>query len=275
MKTLTNPSIDGYRGPSQPLSWLKLHANRFPFLTNSGIAMLIACMVALVLTQFDSRTVLGLNVWVKPAKFLFSVGVNLLTVSWLLTQFDQWNPGRMTRLSKWMAWLLNLEVALIVMQGARGVQSHYNIATPFDGIVFGVMGGLIGLATIIMGYLTWIAWTKPLNIRKPLLWAIRIGLLLFILASVQGGYMSQHFSHAVGVPDGGAGIPLFNWSTEGGDLRIAHFLGLHGLQLFPILAFMLRKQTRNMTPVIVAFGLMYSLFVMGTFAWAMMGRPMF
>lgn len=275
MKSLTNLSIETVSSHSPEKGWLKNLADRFPLLTYSGITMLVGFVLALIFIQVDTRTVLGINVWIKPAKFLLSGGIYLITMSWLFAQLEHWNAVRMQRLSRWMAWLLNVEIALIVMQAVRGVQSHFNVATPLDGMIFGLMGVLIASATVIMGYLAWVFWTQPLQIRKPMLWAIRLGMLLFLMASIEGGYVSQHLSHAVGVADGGAGVPFLNWSTEGGDLRIAHFLGLHGLQLFPLLAFSLRKVKFNATTLVGIVAILYSILTLGTFVWAMMGRPMF
>ena len=197
-------------------------------------AQLPLALVALVGLAFDSRELLGVNVWLKPLKFEISTFIFLLTLGWMIRFYPAgFRPGE--RVAKMAAVAMAVEIALVVLQGARGVRSHFNDSTSFDGAVFTVMGLFILLNSFAVAKMAWLYWTAPPATLAPgLLWGIRWGLMLLLAGSMEAGPMLARLAHTVGAADGGAGLPMVNWSLAHGDLRVAHALGLHGMQALPL-----------------------------------------
>jgi hypothetical protein len=78
------------------------------------------------------------------------------------------------------------------------------------------------------------------------------------------------------VPDGGPGLPLVGWSTTGGDLRVGHFVGIHGLQAMLIVAilvsWLVRDEVRRTRLLFVAAFAYAGLFALVTWQ-ALRGQP--
>ncbi|GAA4907963.1 hypothetical protein GCM10023204_11320 [Actinomycetospora succinea] len=212
-------------------------------------ALAVVCLVGLVL---DPRLLGGQPIWAKPLKFSVSFVLYSATLIWMISLVSVPRTRRWARRAGVVvAAAGTIEMIAIVGQVVRGRASHFNVATTLDTAVWSVMGTtivILWLATAGVGVIL----LRERSLAVDTAWAVRLGLFVTLLgmavaflmtsptgAQVAGaqatGAMPTVGAHAVDVPDGGPGLPLVGWSTTGGDLRIAHFVGLHALQGLPLL----------------------------------------
>ncbi len=250
----------------------------------TGLTLLIVAIPTLALMLFDSRQLQGVSVWLKPLKFQISTGVYLLT----LALFMVWLPAqalcsKKARYVVWGAVVSGLfEVAYITVQGSLGLASHYNLSSRFFAHMYTLMGiGAVVLASasLVLGIL--IARERAYQLPVALKLAVVLGLILtFVLGTGFGGYLSaQRAGHWVGgVLSDSGGLPLFKWSRSGGDLRVAHFFGIHAMHFIPAFAAALHlagiAQARTVLSVWI-FAIAFTAFCSWTFIQAVQGLPFF
>jgi hypothetical protein len=255
--------------------------HRDPLLFWIGAVMVLALIVVTLLSIGDTRVILGLNPWVKPMKFLASITIFLWTVAWFMPETQSSTVGSgFSRVDKRqiVRWTIGvamaIEIACIILQSARGTTSHFNNQSAFDAIIFAVMGVTIGVNTLAMMLFLWIVRRDTPPKRAGYIWGIRLGVAIFLLASLQGGLIVGNNAHTVGAPDGGPGLPFVNWSTSAGDLRIAHFFGMHAMQVLPLLGFILDRSKAPARGVVIAASLIWVAIMGGLLMMALQGRPL-
>ena len=210
-------------------------------------------------------------------KFSLSGGIYVLTAGYLITLYP-FSRRKKNIVNNIISWTMVLEICIVFLQAARGVRSHYNQSSMFDGILFGSMGILISIIVLFMVFFIVETIRLKLNTPRPVQWGILLGWLVVLFGSWVGGQMIGQMSHNVGVPDGGEGLPWINWSTIAGDLRVAHFFGLHGIQIIPLFALVLTKRWNTSKMVknlaVICFGLLYASWIAFTFYQAKQGIPL-
>jgi hypothetical protein len=212
-------------------------------------AMAVLAVVSAVGLVVDDRVLVGAPIWAKPFKFAVSFVAYCLSLAWMLSILPS---GR--RVGWWAGTVVTLaslvEMVIITGQAVRGKRSHFNRETPLDEALFNAMA----VTVVILWIGTLVVAVLLLRTRiadRPSAWAMRSGIFLALAGAAVGFLMTQPApgqrrgestvvgAHSVGVPDGGPSMPLTGWSTTGGDLRIPHFVGMHALQLLPLLVMVL------------------------------------
>lgn len=260
-----------------------------------GATLLLIMVVALAGILLDPRVIIGAPAWLKPMKFALSFSIYCFTLLWMLT-FVRGRP-RLVGLISWVTAVAALvEVVLITGAAALGTTSHYNVSTPLHTAVWGTMANAI-LLIFTMNLLTAVLLLIQRMPDPAFAWALRLGLAVSLVgmgvaylmtletpaqaraADKAGIEAPIQGAHSVGVEDGGPGLPVLRWSTTGGDLRVPHFVGLHGLQALPIFSYLLVLfapkwlRPRHRVLLVWTAGLSYLCFV-GLLTWqALRSQP--
>ena len=233
-----------------------------------GWLMFIGFFVCFIVGYFDKTIILGIGAWIKPMKFYLSIGIMAWTMSWLAYYLT--NQRKVIVYSWAVVVTMVIEMIIISFQSARGQQSHFNVSTPFNGILFTIMGVSITIFTLWTAYICLLFFLqKEFNISKTYLLSIKLGLILFILFALEGWVMVGNLSHTIGAASGSPGLPFVNWSKEYGDLRVSHFFGMHALQIFPLVGYYFARKNIQ----VILFAIIYFLFVTILLTEAIYGLP--
>jgi hypothetical protein len=264
-------------------------------LTLVGLAMAAVLVAAVVGLVIDRDVITGAPAWMKPAKFAISVAIYSFTFLWLLT-FITGHRRLVRAMALVTAVAFAIEMVIIVGAAAADTTSHFNVSTPTHAALWSIMAAAIvcvWMANLVVGVML----LRQRLADRALAWALRLGIAIsavgmgvaFFMTSptaeqISAAHVSGNLptagAHSVGVPDGGPGLPFLGWSTVGGDLRVAHFIGLHALQALPLLGILLAKfgpawlRQVDRVRLIVTAGLSYLAIVVLTTLQALRGQPL-
>lgn len=235
-------------------------------------ALLLALLLPMAIAWgADDRVLRGVSVWIKPMKFALSIAVLALTTAWFAGHLPA--QRRASRAMDWIVWLLigagSFELGYITLQAALGQGSHYNVGDLLHGVMYSLMGiGALAL-TATQPMLAWQLYrhadaSRPTVVHQ----AVQLGLVLTFVFGAGAGMVLSTMQ-----PPEVAQLPLLGWSMAGGDLRPAHFVGIHAEQALPLVAFAVAGLgARRARVVLVAASTVYSALFVALFAWGLSGR---
>jgi hypothetical protein len=262
-------------------AWLTLPAMRQDSPRYTTLVVFLAISILPVCGAFwlDERLFQGINVWIKPLKFLFAILVYLLTLAWF-ARF----AAAATRTSR--RWILHeraivcaivAELLWIGGAAAWGTASHYNLTNPLMTAIYGFMGAAAILLTSASSTLALAIHRNTASGLSPLLkaglvWGLGLTLPLTLLTAGTMSALSNHWVGGSGTDAGG--LLLMGWSREGGDLRVSHFFATHAMHVLPAAAWVWAQVAggRQQWPAVV-MALLYTAFILWTFVQALAGQP--
>lgn len=232
-----------------------------------GLLCLVTSIVFLLMTRVSSIQVYHVNAWYKPFKFAFST----FTLVWAMAWYCHYLPSFNVNIFNWsVIILLGFEIIYIAIMASQGKTSHYNVSSPFYSAMFSMMALAATLVTLYIAYIGLLFFTNSFpDLPNFYVWAIRLGIVIFVIFSFEGFLMGGRMSHSVGIENDNSNLFIFGWSKIAGDLRVAHFIGMHALQVLPIVSFYILRNTT----LTFAAGLLYGLLALFVLIQALNGKP--
>lgn len=233
-----------------------------------GLLCLVFAVIFLLLTKFTTIQVYNVSAWYKPFKFAFST----FLFSWAMAWYCYYLPDFNIKLFNWsVILLLGFEIFYIAFQANKGQLSHYNLSTPVYAALFSMMALAATLVTLYTAYVGWLFFTNTFpELPNYYVWAIRFGIVIFVIFSFEGFAMGSRLNHSVGALNDNSNWFIIGWSKTVGDLRVAHFIGMHALQVLPLLSYYIFKNTK----LTIGLSLVYGLLAIMTLVQALKGRPL-
>ncbi|MFI6678816.1 hypothetical protein [Kribbella sp. NPDC050470] len=220
--------------------------------------LVLSGLVHVVVFLVDGGPWEGPVSWRKPIVFGLSFGITLATITWLMSFLRSGRVGGWIVVGIFALASLG-EVFLVSMQTWRGVASHFNETTAFDGSVFSFMGMLVAVLVLVTVYVTVRSFVR-MDAPTSLAWAIRLGLLLMLVSQGVGAQM---------IAEGG------NTFGTAGALKVPHAVTLHAVQVLPALAILLlvsRSSERRRVRLVVLGAVGYAVLIASTMVQTYDGR---
>jgi hypothetical protein len=202
---------------SNLLAWLAELERRQPQLANVGHLMLVATLPLLLAMTLDARLVNGISVWIKPVKFLVSLGVYYWTLAWLFgylpRRVQRTRLGRLVIYSPIIAGML--EMIWLVGTAAAGQPAHFNRSAPIYSISYSLAGAsavILLVALLVQGLM--IARDREVKLAPAFRLSLVLGAVVASAATlIVASYLASGAGHWVGgVPSDAEGLPILGWS---------------------------------------------------------------
>jgi hypothetical protein len=164
-----------------------------------------------------------------------------------------------------------IQTSLILLQSYRGESSFYNNNTPFDKLVVGfqtvnnIVFFLLMLATTYLFY-----FQKKNAVSQHFTWGIRMGMIIFLVGIFLGVFILIQNYYASSVNN----VFLENVGIskqKHGNFNIPFFLGIHALQIIPLLSYYFFQNKRQ----VINFTLLYFILMVVFFLMAVLNLKIF